>query len=184
MRLITSQDIKNRTSIGGNVDADKYVHLIDDAEALVLEPALGTALYNKIVNDNENSTLTGDYLTLYNKYIIPVLCYTVYADYLRDGIILAQNTGIYENTPENRGSADLENIQYVEKSNRSKADVYLERMERFLCDTNLPEYDNSQVEDYDIDPREVNTIGGWWLPENDEQTKRDNLIERYNIDKK
>ena len=167
MGLVTSQVIKQRTSIGGNVDANKFMHLLDDAEALVLEPALGTALYEKIVTDyNEGGTnnLANKYLTLYNKYIVPILCYTVYADYLRDGLILAQNTGIYENTPDDKGGADLDNVQYVAKSNKSKADIYLERMHRYLCDQDLPEFDNPQENDYDIDPKEVNTISGWWLP--------------------
>lgn len=167
MGLVTIQQIKNSTSIGGNVDADKLHHLIDDAEALVLEPALGTALYEKIVADyNEGGTnnLANKYLTLYNNYIVKILCYTVYADYLRDGYILAQNTGIYQNTPDDKGGADLSNVQYVAKTNKSKADVYLERMERFLCEEDLPEYDDPQENDYDLDPREVNTISGWWLP--------------------
>lgn len=167
MGLVTIQQIKNSTSIGGNVDADKLHHLIDDAEALVLEPALGTALYNKIVNDfNEGGTnnLSGDYLTLYNNYIIKILCYTVYADYLRDGFILAQNTGIFQNTPDDKGGADLSDVQFVAKQNKSKADVYLERMERFLCDKNITEYNSAQENTYDIDPREVNSISGWYLP--------------------
>ena len=67
MSLITSQQLKNRTSIGGNVDADKYLHLINDAESFVLLPALGTALYNKIVTDynlNNPNNLSGEYLEL------------------------------------------------------------------------------------------------------------------------
>ena len=167
MGLVTSQQIKNKTSLGGNVDSDKYIHLLDDAEALVLEPALGTKLYNKIVTDyNEGGTnnLSGDYLELYNKYIVPILCYSVYSEYLRDGIILAQNTGIYENTPDDKSGADMSNVRYVAKANKSKADVYLERMERYLCDKNITEYDGSQDNNYDIDPKEVNTISGWFLP--------------------
>lgn len=176
MSLVTAQQIKLRTSIGGNVDPDKFLHLIDDAEALVLEPALGTALYNKIVTDHTADTLTGDYLELYNKYIVPILCYTVYSEYLRDGLILAQNTGIFENVPDDKGGADLGNVQYVSKANKSKADVYLERMERYLCDKNLPEYDNSQENDYDINPREFNTISGWYLPRREVQGNESNII--------
>ena len=167
MGLVTIQQIKNSTSIGGNLDEDKLNNLIDDAEALVLEPALGTALYNKIVTDfNEGGTnnLSGNYLTLYNNYIIKILCYTVYADYLRDGFILAQNTGIFQNTPDDKGGADLSDVQFVAKQNKSKADVYLERMERFLCDKNITEYNSAQENTYDIDPREVNSISGWYLP--------------------
>lgn len=164
MSLITVQQLKSNTSISGNVDPDKVIHLIDDAEVLVLEPALGTALYNKIVEDKEADTLVDDYLEIYNKYIVKILCYSVYAEYLRDGIILAQNTGIFENAPDDKAGADLGNVQYVAKANKSKADVYLERLERYLCDKNIPEYDNAQENNYDIDPREVNTISGWWLP--------------------
>lgn len=164
MALINGQQLKDKTSLGGNVDPDKYIHLIEDAEVLVLEPMIGTALYEKLVADKNANTLSGDYLEMYNKYVVPILCYSVYAEYLRDGIILSMNTGIFENTPDDKGVADLDNVQYVAKANRSKADVYLERFERYLCDKNIPEYENSQPNDYDIDPRDVKTISGWYLP--------------------
>jgi len=161
--LITTQEIKNNTSMGGNVDADKYMHLLYDVQVLILEPTLGTALYDRIVADYSADTLSGDYLEMYENYIKPVLWHTVYAQYLRDGIVLAQNTGIYENAPENGTPASLENIQYIAKNAQSKADVYLERLERYLCDKNIPEYDNAQAENYDLDPRNVSGASGWYL---------------------
>lgn len=167
MGLITAHEIKQNTSMGGNVDPDKFIHLLTDVEVLILEPALGTALYEKIVTDyNEGGTnnLTGDYLELYNKYIKPVLWHSVFAQYLRDSIVLAMNTGTFTNSPENASPSNLEDIQYSAKNAQSKADVYLERMERYLCDKNIAEYDDSQPNDYDIDPRNVNTISGWYLP--------------------
>jgi hypothetical protein len=170
MALITSQEIKTNTSMGGNVDPDKFMHLLYDVQVLILEPSLGTALYDKIVTDFEADNLSGDYLQLFNSYIKPVLWHSVYAQYLRDGIILAQNTGIYENSPENASQADIENVKYVSKSAQSKADVYLERMERYLCDKSIPEYSNSQDNDYDLEPKEINTISGWYLPNGGEYT--------------
>ena len=163
MALLTAQEIKSNTSMGGNVDPDKFMHLLYDVQVLILEPQLGTALYNKIVADFDANTLAGDYLEMFTNYVKPVLWHSVYAQYLRDGIVLSMNTGIYENSPENGSPADLENIKYIAKSAQSKADVYLERLERYLCDKNLPEYDNSQVNDYDIDPQDVNTGSGWYL---------------------
>lgn len=162
MALITVQQIKTNTTIGGNLDADKLLPLIDDAEALVLEPAIGTALYDKLVA--EKDSLVDEYLEMYNKYIVKILCYSVYAEYLRDGIVLAQNTGIYENAPDDKSGANLSNVQYKAKGYNSKADVYLQRLQTYLCDKNVPEYDNAQENNYDVDPREVNTISGWWLP--------------------
>jgi len=167
MGLITAYEIKQNTSMGGNVDVDKFIHLLTDVEVLILEPSLGTALYEKIVTDyNEGGTnnLADDYLELYKKYIKPVLWHSVFAQYLRDSVVLAMNTGSFTNSPENASPSNLEDIQYSAKNAQSKADVYIERMERYLCDKNIPEYDDSQPNDYDVDPREVSTISGWYLP--------------------
>jgi len=163
MALVTSQQIKTRTSLGGNVDPDKFMHLVDDAEALVLEPVLGTKLYDKIVSDVGDASISGNYLTIYNDYIVPILCYSVFAEYLRDGLIIAQNTGIFENTPDDKGGADIDNVKYVEKANKAKADAYIRRLEDYLCDVDIDEYDNAQDNDYDIDPRNVRTLSGWYL---------------------
>ena len=161
--LLNAQEIKDNTSMGGNVDPDKFMHLLYDVQVLILEPSLGTALYNKILTDFDADTLAGDYLEMFNNYIKPVLWHSVYAQYLRDGIVLAMNTGIYENSPENGSPSDIENIKYISKSAQSKADVYLERLERYLCDKNIPEYNDSQPNDYDINPQDTNTISGWYL---------------------
>ena len=149
--------------MGGNVDPDKFMHLLYDVQVLTLEPILGTKLYDKIITDFNASNLTGDYLQMFDDYIKPVLWHSVYAQYLRDGIVLAQNTGIYENAPENASVSSLENIQYVAKSAKSKADVYLQRLERYLCDKNLPEYVAAQDENYDIDPQMVQNKSGWYF---------------------
>lgn len=150
--------------MGGNVDGDKFMHLLDDAQVLILEPVLGTKLYDKILTDFDDETITGDYLKILNDYIKPVLWHSVFAQYLRDGVVLAQNTGIFTNSPENATPSNLDDIKYVAKSAQSKADVYIERLERYLCDTNLPEYQQAQDNNYDIKPKkDVDTIGGWYL---------------------
>jgi len=166
MSLITAQDVFTRTSIGGNVDPDRIMHLINDNEVLILENVLGTKLYDKIVsdyNDNNPNNLAGDYLTLYNNYIIPILCYLVHADFLRDNIVLAQNSGIFTHTPEDSQPANLENVQYVAKRAKSKADTYIDRMYRWLCETDLDEYTNNQDNDFDQSPSIFGANSGWWF---------------------
>ena len=49
---------------------------------------------------------------------------------------------------------------------QSKADTYIDRLIRFLCDqdANIPEYTTNQDNDYDIDPKNaLQTISGWYL---------------------
>jgi hypothetical protein len=166
MALITAQEVKTNTSMGGNVDPDKFVHLIYDIQIMVLENVLGSTLYRKIVTDfNEGSTnnLAGDYLTMFNDYIKPILWHSVYAEYLRDGIILAANGGIFSHSAEGATQADLDAIKYVAKGSQSRADVYIDRLNAFICDKDITEYD-TQTNEYDQDPdNDLNTISGWYL---------------------
>ena len=158
--LITSQEIKTNTSMGGNVDPDKFMHLLNDVQVLVLEPSLGTALFDIIIA----GSLSGDYQTLLDDYIKQILWHSVFAMYLRDGIIVASNGGIFTHLPDGATTADLEAVKYVAKNAQSTADVYLDRMERFLCDKQISEYINAQPNDYDIKPdKDINTISGWYL---------------------
>ena len=162
MALITSQEIKTNTSMGGNVDPDKFIHLLNDVQVLILEPSLGTALYDVIVAGG----LSGDYQTLLDDYIKPVLWHSVVAEYLRDGIVLISNGGMFSHNTENSTIADIESVKYVAKAAQSKADVYLDRMTRFLCDstTSIPEYQDAQANEFDIKPdKDINTISGWYL---------------------
>ena len=95
----------------------------------------------------------------------------MYADYLRDTVALAMNTGVFTNLPENGQPSNADDIKYKAKRYQSKADTYIDRMVRFLCDKNITEYDDAQANDYDIDPdTNVNNIGGWFLDGGDRDT--------------
>ena len=160
---ITAQEVVTNTSMSGNVDKDNYNHLIKDAQITIFEPALGSTLYRKIDTDFNADTLSGDYDELFTDYIKPALWHAVYAMYLRDANVLASNGGIFTKVPEGHQPASIEDIKYAAKNAQSKADVYLERMERYLCDKNIDEYDDPQTNDYDLNPRDVQTTPGWWF---------------------
>ena len=164
--LITSQEIIQNTPMGGNVDSDKYLHLIIDTQDLVLEPILGTALYNKILTDFEADTLTGVYETMFNDYIKQVMWHSVFASYAKIGAVWFNNSGTYKKLSEDAETATQDEIDSVVKEYQSKADAYIGRLERFLCDgdNDIPEYDNSQDNDYDIDPKQgLRTISGLYF---------------------
>ena len=65
--FITDAEMKSTTLMGGNVDPDKYKFTISEAMDSVVEPLLGTELYDKIASEAEASTLTGLYLEFYEK---------------------------------------------------------------------------------------------------------------------
>jgi hypothetical protein len=164
--LITSEEIILNTPMGGNVDSDKFVNFINDIQVLVLENVLGTKLFNKIITDFNAGNLAGLYLQMFTDYIKPVLWHSVFAEYVKIGSIIVGNGGMYKHVAENAEVASMEDINYIAKNAQSKADTYIDRLIRFLCDqdSNIPEYTTNQDEDYDIDPtKALQTISGWFL---------------------
>lgn len=165
-RLITAQEIREATPMGGNVDSDKFINFIDDVQVFKLEPILGTKLYDKIITDFNADTLTGLYLQMFNDYIKPVLWHGVFAEYVKLGSFIVGNGGVYKHVAQDAEIANIDELGYLAKSAQSKADSYSERLIRFLCDkdSEIPEYTLNQDNDYDIDPKKAfQTISGWHL---------------------
>ena len=74
--------LKRNSIIDGNVDVDKFIQFIKIAQEIHIKNYLGTDLYNKISNDIIADSLSGDYLTLVNSYIQPMLIHYAMVDYL------------------------------------------------------------------------------------------------------
>lgn len=173
--LITSQEIRLNTPMGGNVDSDKFINFINDVQVMVLEPVLGTKLFDKIITDFNADTLAGLYLQMFDDYIKPVLWHSVFAEYVKIGSIIVGNGGMYKHIAQDAEAASMDDINYVAKNAQSKADTYIDRLIRFLCDqnSNIPEYTFNQDENYDIDPvNALQTISGWYL-QSDERKSDD-----------
>ena len=51
--LVKPEEITSTTIMGGDVDLDKYTYTIYNTQIMVLEPLLGTQLYDKIKTDFE-----------------------------------------------------------------------------------------------------------------------------------
>jgi hypothetical protein len=72
--LITRSDLVRFTTVNGNVDTDKFIQYIKIAQDIHIQNYLGTDLLNKIKADIIATTLTGNYETLVETYIKPMLC--------------------------------------------------------------------------------------------------------------
>jgi len=165
IRLINGNDLIKGTPLRGNVDADNYLFIIDDVQLIYLEPILGTNLYDKLLTDYDGNTLAGLYSTLYADYVKPLMLHCTFADYVITGAYRVENAGIFKHTPNNAENIDKSEIDFLAKTQRIKADVYIERLKKFLSDkgNEIPEY-LVQLNDYDETPQNnENIIGGWFL---------------------
>lgn len=138
--LIRPSEITEFTPLGGNVDIDKYKPCILDVQITVIEPLLGTDLYEKIRTDFENDTLSGDYLTLYESYLKPILRYQVFAEYTEIASYMVTNGGVFKHQPVDSQIVEKTEAQYLAQTFRTKSQTYIERAEKWLCKNHLPEY--------------------------------------------
>lgn len=138
--IIRQSDIVKFTAIGGNVDIDKFLPCVLDAQITDLEPLLGEALFNKIRADYEAETLAGLYLTLYEEYIKPFLIHASAKNYFLIGAYQINNGGITKHTSENSEAITKSEIDYLYTNQRSKCEVYAGRMKKWLVRNRIDEY--------------------------------------------
>jgi hypothetical protein len=158
--LLKDNDLTKNTVLGGNIDVDKLRQCVLDAQVTRLEELLGETLYSKIETDFEDETLTGVYETLYTDYIKPFLIRQSAVEYLKIGAFTVANNGIFQPQPNNAIAITDKNLSNLINEVRIKADMFAERMRKYLCKNTIPEYASSS--DNIVNPNRPST-GGWYL---------------------
>ena len=161
--LITPQQVIDKTPFNGNIDYDKLVPCIEDAQVTDLEPLLGQVLFDKILDEKESDTLAGLYLDLYDKFIVDYLIRATAKNYFLIGAYQVANGGIYKHTAENAETISKEEVDYMMVQQRSKMEVYGLRMTRWLVYNKITEYLEYSES---VNARPIN-VSSWWFGGND-----------------
>ena len=161
--FISRTDLVRNSIIDGNVDTDKFIQFIKIAQEIHVRNYLGSDLYNRISTDIINDTLTGDYLTLVNTYVQPMLIHFAMVDYLPFAAYQLKNGGVLKHNSENSETVSKSEIDYLVNKEREFADYYTRRFIDFMCfnQEKYPEYNSNSNED--IDPSKDATFNGWVL---------------------
>jgi hypothetical protein len=159
--LLRENELTKNTLLGGNIDTDLYIPCIKDAQIIRLEEILGETLYDKICLDFENDDLSGLYLTLHEKYIVPFLIAAAAVEYLLIGAYKVNNNGIFKAQPENSVAIDKTEVDYLVNNMRLKSEMYSDRMTRWLILNNLPEWQPNATNV--VNPLSSNLMFGRWF---------------------
>jgi len=162
--FITRKDLVKFSSLNGNVDTDKFLQYIKIAQDIHIQNYLGTDLYNKIQADIIATTLAGDYLTLVNDYIKPMLIHWALVEYLPFAAYTIANKGVYKHNSENAENVSKEEIDFLIEKERTTAQYYTERFIDYMsfnASSKFPEYYTNNNED--IYPSKDANFGGWVL---------------------
>jgi hypothetical protein len=161
--LITDTDLKKFTATNGNVDVDKFVQFIKIAQDIHIQNYLGTKLLEKIEADIIAGTLSGNYLSLVNTYVKPMLIHWAMVEYLPFAAYTIANKGVYKHSSENSQNVDKNEVDYLTEKERSIAQHYTERFINYMCFNNnlFPEYNTNSNDD--MYPDRMNNYTGWYI---------------------
>ena len=159
--FIDSQDIMTYTVLSGNVDIDKLQPVILEAQQQTIEEMLGSELYDKIYADFVAKTLTGLYLELFNDYIVYVLRSQSTANYILISPYSVGNGGFFKRTYNGVETVDVKEVERVSQIYSSKAQMYINRFNKWIGLNPLPEYKTNQDE---VNAKKtINLTSTWYL---------------------
>jgi len=158
--FITPEEMTRSTILSGNTDTDKYIFCIADAQISVIEPLLGSILYDKIKADKEADTLAGLYLELYTDLIKPITKNEAVAQYIEIASYTVDNGGVHKHTGDKIEVVSKEECQYLAGKYHNLAQMYIGRFNKWICKNSLTEYQQCQDE---VDAQKVKVSFGWKL---------------------
>jgi hypothetical protein len=158
--FITPEEMTKSTILSGNTDTDKYIFCIADAQISVIEPLLGSILYDKIKTDIEGVGLSGLYLELYTDFIKPITKNEAVAQYIEIASYTVDNSGVVKHTSDKTEIVSKDECQYLAGKYHNLSQMYIGRFNKWICKNHLPEYKQCQDE---VNAQKVNTSFGWKL---------------------
>jgi hypothetical protein len=163
--FLTPQYLRENTIIGDSVDGNLIQPVIRLVQDKHIHPLLGSNLYVNLQDRITGSTLSGSYLTLMEKYVIPAMSqYCIYelVPYLNYKF---RAKGISRQTSDTSTPAELSELYYLRDNIRDTAQFYGEMLTKYLCanQTLFPEYNVVNSSD-DLTGTSGDYFGGIHIP--------------------
>lgn len=146
--LIPINYIKEYSIIDDNVDEKIIKTSILDAQEQLLEPILGTSLYEKLLADVEAATLTEPYQQLVVEKIWPYLLHAVCYKVALNLIYRITNTSVVKDSNEVSTAISLQELNVMRQERESGMKYAQSKLILFLQNNSstYPEYYNVDVE--------------------------------------
>ena len=161
--FITRNDLVKYTAVNGNVDTDKFIQFIKVAQDIHIQNYLGSDLFNKISQDIINSNLTGNYLTLVETYVKPMVIHWAMVEYLPFASYSIANKGLFKHSAENASNVDKNEVDFLIEKSRNLAQYYTDRFISYMNNNQalFPEYYTNS--NSDVYPDKNASFEGWVL---------------------
>lgn len=161
--FVTRNDLVKYTALNGNVDTDNFIQFIKIGQDIHIQNYLGSDLFNKISNDIINNTLSGNYLSLVETYIKPMVIHWAMVEYLPFASYTIANKGVYKHSSENSDTVGKNEIDFLIEKSRNLAQYYTDRFISYMNNNQalFPEYYTNS--NSDVYPDKNASFEGWVL---------------------
>lgn len=162
--FITREDLVRFTNLNGNVDTDKFLGYVKIAQDIHIQNYLGTKLYQKIEADILANTLAGDYLSLVQEYVQPMLIHFAMFEYLPFAAYQMSNSGIYRTANDKGTPLTKEEVDFLSSKENNLAQYYVGRFLDYMsfnAASLFPEYYTNANDD--VWPDKSTRFVGWVL---------------------
>jgi hypothetical protein len=153
--LIPVTYIKEYSCIDANVDEKIIKTSILDAQEQLLEPILGTKLYDKLLSDTENLTLSATYQTFIVDKCWPFLLHATAYKVALNLIYRLTNSSVVKNTNETSTAISIGELNIMRQEREMGMKYAQEKIILFLNNhmSDFPEYMN-----YDVEGLQASTV--------------------------
>jgi hypothetical protein len=143
-------NLMNRlTTISGNVDVNKLTPSIWISQITDIERVLTKGLYDKVLSDFTDDSLSGDYLIIYDEYVSKMLVFYSTADFIMKNSIMIANGGNFQHTPDNAQVVSSKENERLSKYYRDLGMHFEIKFYDFMKDKIIAEY--TRVNKVDVD---------------------------------
>lgn len=158
--LIPISYIKTYTVIDENVD-DKFINVATiDAQEQLLEPVIGTVLYEKLLNDTANSVLTADYQDLIVNKIWPFLMQCIMYKIVTSLIYRVTNSSVVKDSNDISSSISLQELNVIRQERQNSMRYHQDKLIKYL------EANTNKYPEYYSPSTDGNDATGVWQPLN------------------
>jgi hypothetical protein len=161
--FVSRDEIVKFTALNGNIDTDNFLQWVKVAQDIHIQSYLGTKLFKKINDDLVAGTLAGNYLSLTNVYIKPMLIHWSMVEYLPFAAYTISNKGVYKHNSETSDTVNKDEIDFLVEKERSIAENYSRRFIDYMSfnQSLYPEYNTNS--NADVYPTKESDFNGWVL---------------------
>ena len=142
IQIIDAKYVQLRCNVNENVSSKLIDRVILEAQEMDILPLLGEILYERILDDIDTDSLTGEYKTLVETYLAPVLAYRVYQRLIYALGFKVAEGNVYRSQSENGAAVTNTDLSLLSRNAAKIAENYSDRLVNWLCNRTsaIPEY--------------------------------------------